>query len=169
MFSLFFTQTLKPKVFFAFYMNTSISILRFYEHLSLRVLFVFTQTLKPRVFFIVSKHLSQKYYLVLHEHLRPLHTKSEICTCGFPFFSILHPFLLKWMLQMQNRRKSNLIRMFCDGRKFRRQCVNVIFTTWGRIYFSTCENFGHLSPNNYFIFTWTLNGKVSFGFYEHLS
>ncbi len=32
---------------------------------------------------------------------------------------------------------------FYDGRKFRRQCVNVIDTTWGRIYFSTCENFGH--------------------------
>ncbi len=31
---------------------------------------------------------------------------------------------------------------FYDGRKFRRQCVNVIDITWGRIYFSTCENFG---------------------------
>ncbi len=27
-----------------------------------------------------------------------------------------------------------------DGRKFRRQCANVIDITWGRIYFSTCEN-----------------------------
>ncbi len=26
--------------------------------------------------------------------------------------------------------------------KFQRQCVNVIDTTWGRIYFFTCENFG---------------------------
>jgi len=31
---------------------------------------------------------------------------------------------------------------FYDGRKFRRQCVNVIDTMWGRIYFLTCENFG---------------------------
>ncbi len=31
---------------------------------------------------------------------------------------------------------------FYDGRKFQRQCVNVIDITWGRIYFSTCENFG---------------------------
>ncbi len=31
---------------------------------------------------------------------------------------------------------------FYDGRKFWRQCVNVIDVTWGRIYFSTCENFG---------------------------
>ncbi len=31
---------------------------------------------------------------------------------------------------------------FYDGRKFQRQWVNVIDTTWGRIYFSTCENFG---------------------------
>ncbi len=30
---------------------------------------------------------------------------------------------------------------FYDGRKFQRQCVNVIDTTWGHIYFSTCENF----------------------------
>ncbi len=32
---------------------------------------------------------------------------------------------------------------FYDGQKFRRQCANVIDTTWGRIYFLTCENFGH--------------------------
>ncbi len=31
---------------------------------------------------------------------------------------------------------------FFNGRKFRRQCANVIDTTWGRIYFLTCENFG---------------------------
>ncbi len=43
---------------------------------------------------------------------------------------------------MRKRRKSNLIRIFFYGRKFRRQCVNVIDTTWCRIYFSTCENFG---------------------------
>ncbi len=30
---------------------------------------------------------------------------------------------------------------FYDGRKFQRQCVNVIDTSWGRIYFLTCENF----------------------------
>ncbi len=57
------------------------------------------------------------------------------------FIHILHPFLLKWMLQMRKRRKSNLIRIFCNRRKFRRQCVNVIVTTWSRIYFSTCEKF----------------------------
>ncbi len=57
------------------------------------------------------------------------------------FFRILHPFLLKWMLQMRKRRKSNLMRIFCNGQKFRRQCVKVIVTTWGRIYFSTCEKF----------------------------
>ncbi len=31
---------------------------------------------------------------------------------------------------------------FHDGRKFRRQCVNVIDITWGRFYFLTCKNFG---------------------------
>ncbi len=31
---------------------------------------------------------------------------------------------------------------FYDGWKFRRQCVNVIDITWGRIYFSMCKNFG---------------------------
>ncbi len=39
----------------------------------------------------------------------------------------------------KNRTRS---KFFYDGRKFRRQCVNVIDITWGRIYFSTCENFG---------------------------
>ncbi len=39
----------------------------------------------------------------------------------------------------KNRTRSEF---FYDGRKFRRQCANVIDITWGRIYFSTCENFG---------------------------
>ncbi len=43
---------------------------------------------------------------------------------------------------MQKGRKSNLIPIFLAGRKFRRQCANVIDTTWGHIYFLTCKNFG---------------------------
>ncbi len=39
----------------------------------------------------------------------------------------------------ENRTRSEF---FYDGRKFQRQCVNVTDTTWGRIYFSTCKNFG---------------------------
>ncbi len=40
-------------------------------------------------------------------------------------------------------KESNPIRFFFyDGHKFQRQCVNVIDITWGRIYFSTCKNFG---------------------------
>ncbi len=57
------------------------------------------------------------------------------------FFLIPHPFLSKYMQRKWKRWKSNLIRIFFDGRKFRRQCANVIDTTWGRIYFLTCENF----------------------------
>ncbi len=59
----------------------------------------------------------------------------------FLFFRFLHPFLSKCMQRMRKRRKSNLILIFFDGRKFRRQCANVIDTTWGRIYLLTCENF----------------------------
>ncbi len=33
---------------------------------------------------------------------------------------------------------------FYDGRKFRRQCVNMIDTTWGCIYFLTCKHFGRV-------------------------
>ncbi len=43
---------------------------------------------------------------------------------------------------LMNSAQSNLIRIFYDGRKFWSQCVNVLDTTWGRIYFLTCENFG---------------------------
>ncbi len=71
--------------------------------------------------------------------LRPLHTESEIFAC---VFRIPHPFLSKCMQLMRKRKKSNLIWIFFDGRKFRRQCANVIDTTWGRIHFLTCENFG---------------------------
>ncbi len=48
------------------------------------------------------------------------------------------------MLATDAKNAENLTRynFFYDWRKFRRQCVNMIDTTWGRIYFSTCENFG---------------------------
>ncbi len=76
------------------------------------------------------------------KELRPLHTEYEMFACVFPFFRIPHPFLSKCMQRMRKRRKSNLIQKCFDGRKFWRQCANVIDTTWGRIYFLTCENFG---------------------------
>ncbi len=38
----------------------------------------------------------------------------------------------------ENRTRSEF---FYDKQKFQRQCVNVIDTMWGRIYFFTCENF----------------------------
>ncbi len=76
--------------------------------------------------------------------LRFFHFKGH-CTLSpkmsHAFFRILHPFLSKCMQRMWKRRKSNLIRIFFDGRKFRRQCANVIDSTWGRIYFLMCENF----------------------------
>ncbi len=59
---------------------------------------------------------------------------AGIFACVFPFS--------KCMLQMQKGRKSNLIPIFLAGRKFRRQCANVIDTTWGHIYFLTCKNVG---------------------------
>ncbi len=47
--------------------------------------------------------------------------------------------LSKCLLQM---RKMQKIWFFYDGGKFRRQCVNGIDTTWGRIYFLTCQKIG---------------------------
>ncbi len=89
------------------------------------------------------KHSSKKNTITLFftKHLRSLHTEPEIFACVFPFFYIPHSFLSKCMLRMQKRRKSKLIWIFYDGRKFRRQCVNVI-ETWCHIYFLTCKNFG---------------------------
>ncbi len=42
----------------------------------------------------------------------------------------------------EKHNKSNPILIFFYGRKFRRQCVNMIDITWGCIYFSRCEHFG---------------------------
>ncbi len=61
------------------------------------------------------------------------------------FFRIRHPFLSKCLLRMWKCRKSNPIQIFYEGQKFRRQCVNVIDTPWGHIYFTTkilYEHFG---------------------------
>ncbi len=63
---------------------------------------------------------------------------QNFCMRFSGFFCIRHPFLSKCLLPMRKRRKSNF---FYDGRKFWRQCLDVIDTTWGRIYFLTCENF----------------------------
>ncbi len=56
--------------------------------------------------------------------------------------SELSKHLSKCLLWCEKLNKLNLIRIFYDGWKFRRQCVNVIDITWGRIYFSMCKNFG---------------------------
>ncbi len=41
----------------------------------------------------------------------------------------------------KNWKNPNRSEFILDGRKFRRQCVNVIDIMWGRIYFSMCEHF----------------------------
>ncbi len=71
--------------------------------------------------------------------LRPLHTESEFFTCVFPYSS---SFPIKMHAPDAKTQKIEPDPNFFYGRKFRRQCVNVIDTTWCRIYFSTCENFG---------------------------
>ncbi len=55
----------------------------------------------------------------------------------------------------KNAENQTRYNFFCDGWKFRRQCVNVIDTTWARIYFSTSDNFG-LSGQ------WSLDYKYQF-------
>ncbi len=81
-----------------------------------------------------SASMSEIFYIKITRiwiDLRSLHTESE-------FFRIRHPFLSKCLLRMWNCRKSNLIRILWRT-KFWRQCVNVIETTWGRIYFLTVK------------------------------
>ncbi len=77
-------------------------------------------------------------------------TKWMNLTIAIPDFGVrwyggseLSKHLSKCLLRMRKTEK-NLTRseLFYDGWKFQRQCVNVIDITWGRIYFSTCENFG---------------------------
>ncbi len=70
---------------------------------------------------------------------RSLHTESEIFVCVF-FISVILSYL-NACYGFENAENRTWSKMFYDGRKFRRQCVNVIDTTWGHIYFLTCENF----------------------------
>ncbi len=60
----------------------------------------------------------------------------------FHFFVFPIPSYQNGMQRMRKRRKFNLIWFFFDAWKFRSQCANVIDTTWGRIWFLTCKNFG---------------------------
>ncbi len=61
----------------------------------------------------------------------------------FSFVRIHHPFLSKCLLRMKkSRNKSNLIQMILWQTKVSESAcsLNVIDTTWGPIYFLTCEN-----------------------------
>ncbi len=68
-----------------------------------------------------------------------MHTESESFRFFFVFVILTYENACYGCENAENRTWSEF---FYDGQKFRRQCVNVIDTTWGRIYFSTCENFG---------------------------
>ncbi len=57
------------------------------------------------------------------------------------FFSYSSSFPIKINATDAKTQKIEPDPIFLWHRKFRRQCVNVIVTTWSRIYFSTCEKF----------------------------
>ncbi len=65
-------------------------------------------------------------------------TVNEFCLYGG---SELSKHLSKCLLRMRKIEKIEPDPNY-DRWKFRRQCVNVIDITWGRMYFLTCENFG---------------------------
>ncbi len=68
-----------------------------------------------------------------------MHTESKIFACIFHFFIF---FILSYQnacYECENAENRTWSEFFYDGRKFRRQCVNVIDTTWGRIYFFTSQ------------------------------
>ncbi len=61
----------------------------------------------------------------------------------FPFFFVF--LILPYQnacYGCENAESRTWSEFFYDLRTFWRQCVNVIDTTWGRIHFLTCENFG---------------------------
>ncbi len=57
---------------------------------------------------------------------------------------------------------------FYDGRKFRRQCVNVIDTTWDRVYFITCAIFRRKFQTQCAMTLVLSSSSVSEGFAPHM-
>ncbi len=112
-----------------------------WSHLAFQAIFSFncnlymTVSLLKYESFNSSMHFSPK-------KLRYIYTKGPCTQIFFLGGGVPHPFLSKCMLRMIKRRKSNLIQFFYDGRKFQRQCVNVIDTLWGHTSFLTYKNFG---------------------------
>ncbi len=64
-------------------------------------------------------------------------TESEIFACIFQYSP---SFPIKMHATDAKTQKIKPDPIFFDGRKFWRECANVIDTTWGRIYFFTCGN-----------------------------
>ncbi len=60
----------------------------------------------------------------------------------------------------ENAENRTCSEFFYYERKFRRQCVNMIDTTWGRNYFLTCEYFGcefrTVKPLTVYLWIWSL-------------
>ncbi len=74
--------------------------------------------------------------------LRSLHTESEIFICVFFFFFVF--VILSYQNACdgcENAENRTWSEFFYDGRMFQRQCINMIDTMWGRIYFLACEHF----------------------------
>ncbi len=74
--------------------------------------------------------------------VRPLLTDFYIFYALFSFFLYLSYFPIKMLATDTKTQKIEPYpHFFCDGRKFRRQRVNVLDITWGHVYFLTCKYF----------------------------
>ncbi len=69
------------------------------------------------------------YISVFPTDLRPLHTESEIFACVFRIQKDSPSFPIKMHATDAKTQKIEPDPNFFDGRKFRRQCANVIDTT----------------------------------------
>ncbi len=74
---------------------------------------------------------------------RSLLTESNILlSCFFTFFRITILSYQNACYGCENIENRTWSKFSFDGQKFQSQCPNVTDTTWGRIYFLTCYNFG---------------------------
>ncbi len=134
----------------------------FVHHKTIRIGFNFLH------FCIHSKHFDRKGWRIRKNRIWKFRTQcaSTFSSLTFSSVCVKHKVLAHWVRNFhirffvvfvilsyqnacygcenaENRTRSEF---FYDGRKFRRQCGNVIDTMWARIYFLKCENFGQKCP-----------------------
>ncbi len=110
----------------------------------------FLSLISENRFILACPLYMRSFLIILHWMWSKVHcpfssTCASVMSKAYAFFVFFLFVILSYQnacYGCENAENRTWYEFFSDRRKFQRQCVNVIGTTWGCIYFLTCKNFG---------------------------